>query len=153
MCIRDSSIPIDLAMELLPELIEKGRVSRAWHGINGAIVPMPFVFVLGIPPGYMIETIEPGSPAEELGLRGGTFPIVVGNNEYLIGGDVISEVNGEEMTDMETVYRIARSLNVGDTIEIKYYRDGELQTASVQLPERPLLPADIQRFRENRGKQ
>ena len=112
---------------------------------------MPFVFTLGIPPGYMIETIEPGSPAEKLGLRGGTFPIVVGNNEFLVGGDVISEVNGEEMTDMDTVYRIARSLNVGDTIEIKYYRDGEILSAEVQLPERPLLPADIRRFRENRG--
>ena len=140
-------------MELIPELIEKGRVSRAWHGINGAIVPMPFVFILGIPPGYMIETIEPGSPAEQLGLRGGSFPIVVGNNEFLVGGDVISEVNGVEMTDMDTVYRIARSLNVGDTIEIKYYRDGEPRTASVLLPERPLLPADIRGFRENRSDQ
>ena len=40
---------------------------------------------------------------------------------------------------------------VGDTIEIKYYRDGEILSAEVQLPERPLLPADIRRFRENRG--
>ena len=78
---------------------------------------------------------------------------MLGNNEFLVGGDVISEVNGEELTDMDTVYRIATSLNVGDTIEIKYYRDGELLTAEVELPERPLLPADIRRFRENRGKQ
>ena len=69
------------------------------------------------------------------------------------GGDVISEVNGEAMTDMETVYRIARSLRVGDTIKIKYYRDGEPRTASVLLPERPMLQADIRRFRENRSDQ
>jgi putative serine protease PepD len=144
------SIPIDLARELFPEIIETGRVSRAWHGINGVIVPMPFVFMLGIPPGYMIETIEPGSPAEQLGLRGGTFPVVVGNNEFLLGGDVIREVNGEKVSDMDTVYRIAKSLRVGDTIEIKYFRDGELQTAQVVLPERPLLPGDLRRFQESR---
>ncbi len=146
------SIPIDLARELLPQLIEKGRVSRPWYGINGVIVPMPFVFTLGIPPGYMIETIEPGSPAEQLGLRGGTFPVVLGSTEFLIGGDVISEVNGVSVTDMETVYGIARSLSVGDSVEINYYRDGEPKTAEVVLPERPSLPGDLQRFRETRGR-
>lgn len=147
------SIPIELVQELLPQLVEHGRVIRAWHGINGRIVPLPLVFTLGIAPGYIVETIEPGSPAEKIGLRGGTFPVVIGNDEFLLGGDVISEVNGEEIMDMETVFRVARSLKVGDTIELKYYRDGELHTAEVVLPERPILPGDTRRFRENRHMQ
>ena len=144
------SIPADTVREYLPQLVEHGRIIRAWHGINGVIVPMPLVFTLGIAPGYIVETIEPGSPAEMIGLRGGSFPVVIGNNEFLLGGDVISEVNGEEMTDMETVYRIARSLKVGDTIEVKYYRDGTSHTAEVVLPERPVLPGDTRRFHESR---
>ena len=140
------SIPIDTVVEYLPQLIERGRIVRPWHGINGAIVPMPMVFSFGIPPGYIIETIEPGSPAEEIGLRGGNFPVIIGNNEFLLGGDVIREVNGVELTDMDTVIEIARSLQVGDTISIKYYRDGFLQTAEVELPERPILPGDTRRF-------
>lgn len=144
------SIPIDTVKEYLPGLLEHGRVIRAWHGINGVIVPQPLVFSLGIPPGYLVETIEPGSPAEGIGLRGGTFPIVIGNTEILLGGDVISEVNGIELSDMETVIRIARSLEVGDTIRLKYYRDGFLQTAEVVLPERPILAGDTRRFHESR---
>ncbi len=140
------SIPIDTVVEYLPQLIERGRIVRPWHGINGAIVPMPMVYSFGIPPGYIIETIEPGSPAEEIGLRGGNFPVIIGNNEFLLGGDVISEVNGVELTDMDTVFEIARSLKVGDTISIKYYRDGFLQSAEVELPERPILPGDTRRF-------
>lgn len=143
------SIPIDTVSEYLPQLVEHGRVIRAWHGINGAIVPAPLVYSLGIPPGYLVETIEPGSPVEEIGLRGGTFPVVIGNNEILLGGDVIYEVNGEELTDMETVMRIARSLKVGDEISLRYYRDGFPQTAEVVLPERPILPGDTRRFHDS----
>jgi S1-C subfamily serine protease len=144
------SIPVSIVQEYLPQLIEHGRVIRAWHGINGAIVPLPLVFALGIAPGYMVETIEPGSPAEEIGLRGGNFPVVIGNNEFLLGGDIIRAVNGEELTDMETVFRIARSLQVGDKITLDYYRDGQSHTAEVVLPERPVLPGDTRRFQESR---
>jgi len=144
------SIPIDTVREYLPQLIEHGRVIRAWHGINGAIVPPSLAYSFGITPGYVVETIEPGSPAEKIGLRGGTFPVVIGNNEFLLGGDVISEVNGEVLDDMETVYRIARSLKVGDTIKLSYYRDGFPQQTEVVLPERPVLPGDTRRFKDNR---
>jgi S1-C subfamily serine protease len=144
------SIPVDSVKELVPQLIEHGRVIRAWHGINGAIVPMQLVYTLGLAPGYMIETIEPGSPAEKIGLRGGNFPVVIGNAEFLLGGDIIIEVNGKKIGDMDTVYRIARSMKVGDEMEIKYFRGGMIKTAKVVLPERPLLPGDTRRFYGNR---
>ncbi len=144
------SVPIDLVHELLPELIEKGRVSRAWHGINGRIVPLPLAFALGVPPGFLVETVEPGSPAEQIGLRGGSFPVALGGEEFLLGGDTIVSVNGESLSDMKTARNIARSLEVGAEIEFEYLRDNELLTAKVVLPERPPLPGDIRRFRERR---
>ena len=95
--------------------------------------------------------MEPGSPAEEIGLRGGTFPVVIGGEEFLLGGDVLVTVNGEELMDMETVNRIASSLEVGDTIEREYLQDGFMESAEVVLPERPLLPGDVRRFRDQRS--
>jgi S1-C subfamily serine protease len=145
------AVPIDLIRALTPELIETGRVSRAWHGINGRIVPIALAFALDIPPGFLVETVEPGSPAEEIGLRGGTFPVVIGGEEFLLGGDVLVTVNGEELMDMETVNRIASSLEVGDTIELEYLQDGFMESAEVVLPERPLLPGDVRRFRDQRS--
>jgi serine protease Do len=143
-------VPIDLVRELAPELIEHGHVSRAWHGINGRMVPFPLAMVLGIPPGFLVETIEPGSPAEETGLKGGSFPVTLGGEEFLLGGDILISANGEELSDMETVNRIAGSLEVGDTVELEYLHDGELMHAEVVLPERPLLPGDVRRFRARR---
>jgi S1-C subfamily serine protease len=145
------AVPIDLVRELVPELIESGKISRAWHGINGRIVPLPLAFALDIPPGFLVETVEPGSPAEEIGLNGGTFPVVIGGEEFLLGGDVIVTANGEELMDIETVNRIASSLEVGDTVELEYLQDGELLSTEVVLPERPMLPGDVRRFREQRS--
>ncbi len=141
------SIPVDTVRQLVPELIKHGRVIRAWHGINGVMVPYPLGWTLGMPYGYMVETIEPGSPAETIGLRGGNLPVTIGNTEFLVGGDVITQVNGEAITDMDVVFRIAKSLKVGDRIKLDYVREGRLYSAEVVLPERPALPGDANRFR------
>jgi S1-C subfamily serine protease len=145
------AVPVDLVRELLPDLIENGHISRAWHGINGRIVPLLLAFALGVPPGFLVETVEPGSPADDIGLRGGSYPVVLGGEEYLLGGDVILSFNGTPLVDMETVNEIARSLRVGEKVELEYLRDGMPMTAEVVLPERPMLPGDVRRFRERRS--
>jgi serine protease Do len=147
------AIPVSLVEELMPDLLERGRVIRPWYGVYGRPVPPILQYTLGLPPGLLIETIEPGSPAESAGLRGGTFPVVIGLDEYLLGGDIVGEVNGTLLTDMDTVLRVVRGFRVGDRVEVKYWRDGRRGEVIVVLPERPVLPGDGFRFRErgNRG--
>ncbi len=142
------AIPIDIVQGLVPQIVAQGRVIRPWHGIHGRLVPPVLVYTLGIPPGFMVETVEPGSPAEEIGLRGDRLPVTIGTDEFLLGGDVIAKVNGEALTDMETVIRIVKGLKVGDTVKLEYRRDGSVLSAEVVLPERPILPGDVQRFRQ-----
>jgi S1-C subfamily serine protease len=142
------AIPAALVRELVPQLIKNGRVIRPWHGINGRMVPLQFTFALGIAQGFLVETVEPGSPADKIGLRGGTMPVTIGAQEYLLGGDVITSVNGERITSLKTAARIARSLKVGEKIKLTYSRDGRTHTAEVVLPERPILPGDVRQLRE-----
>lgn len=144
------AIPIDLVRELVPQLIKDKRIIRAWHGINGRIVPPQLMYTIGMAPGFMVETIEPGSPAAEIKLRGGSLPIKIGLEEYLLGGDIITKINGQALTDIETVARIARSLKVGDKIQLEYWREGQIYSTEVVLPERPILPGDVRSFRESR---
>jgi S1-C subfamily serine protease len=144
------AIPVDLVRELVPQLIKEKRVIRPWHGIYGRIVPMQLMYAIGLVPGFMIETVEPGSPADKIGLHGGTLPIKIGMGEFLLGGDIITKVNGEGLSDIETVARIARSLEVGDKVQLEFWREGETRTVEVVLPERPILPGDVRRYRKRR---
>jgi len=144
------AVPIDAAREIIAQLLEHGRVIRAWHGINGKVVPPILQFALGIQAGFMIETVEPGSPAERLGLRGGSLPVVIGTQEFLLGGDVIIAVNGERLLTMDAVARVARSLRVGDKLFVDFWRAGQVGTATVVLPERPMLQGDFRRFETER---
>ena len=144
------AIPIDLVHELVPQLIKDGRIIRPWHGINGRIIPLQLMYFMGGAPGFMVETIEPGSPADKIDLRGGSLPIKIGLEEYLLGGDIITKVNDEPLTDLGTVARIAQSLKVGDSVKLEYWREGQMHTVEVVLPERPILPGDVKHFREER---
>ncbi|MBI2228684.1 MAG: trypsin-like peptidase domain-containing protein [Deltaproteobacteria bacterium] len=139
------AVPINIAKRAVPQLIQHGRVIRAWHGINGKLVDARLRALLRVPlvDGFLIETIEPGSPAEKAGLQGGTFPLRIGPEEFLLGGDIITKVNNQALTGMEVVLRVVNSLNVGDKVTLEYFRGGRISSIEVMLPERPVLPGDL----------
>lgn len=137
------AIPSSALSDIAPQLISRGHVVRPWHGINGKIVPDLFIAFFEMPPGLMVETIEPGSPAEKSGLRGGLLPMTIGSEDYLVGGDIITSVNGQKLETIDDVLGVVRSLKVGDKLSVKVWRDGEERTVEVVLPERPVLPGDL----------
>ncbi len=141
------AVPANVARRVIPELVEKGRVVRPWHGIYGRMVDLGLLMFFNVPlvQGFLVETVEPGSPAEKIGLRGGTVPVVIGAETFILGGDIITRVNGTAITDMRTVIELAGKLKVGDTLKIQYVRDGETYSVEAVLPERPILPGDLSR--------
>jgi len=145
------AIPVDLVRDLVPQLVSKGRVVRAWHGISGRLVSPTMQMAFRIRPGFLIETIEPGSPADKAGLRGGDFPVVIGVEQYLLGGDIIDMVNGDRLRNMSTIVRIARSLRVGSKVKLDVWRGPIMRKIEVVLTERPVLPGDIRRYQAQSG--
>jgi S1-C subfamily serine protease len=142
------AVPANLLKQVIPELLEHGRVIRPWHGIYGRIVDPVLATILHLPAvsGFLIETVEPGSPAEKVGLKGGTLPVQIGMQKFLLGGDIVTEVNNTKLTNMKAVLAILNGFKVGQVVNLKYLRPGQgLKTVTATLVERPPLPGDLQR--------
>ena len=146
------AIPSNIVQKIVGELIQHKRVVRPWHGIHGRIIDATLRPVLetahgiSIQSGLLVETIEPGSPADKAGLVGGSVPVNINVEEYLIGGEIIMEVNGTELDSMDTVVALAKDLKVGGRLKIKFFKDGQNHSVELLLPERPILQGDVRRF-------
>jgi S1-C subfamily serine protease len=139
------AIPINLAKAILPSLLERGRVVRPWIGFHGQLVEVELRDLLRIPlvEGLLVEVIEPGSPAERAGLRGGELEIAIAGRDFLFGGDIITAMNGTRLSAPERLIEAMRTSKVGDTLRLTVFRDGEYSEVEYVLPERPLLPGDV----------
>jgi len=139
------AIPINLAKAIMPSLMQRGRVVRPWIGFHGQLVEDTLKDLLRIPlvEGLLVEVIEPGSPAERVGLHGGQLEVAIGGREFLFGGDIVTEVNGTRLTSDDKLAESMRALAVGDTLHLTVFRQGDYKQVEYVLPERPLLPGDI----------
>ena len=93
--------------------------------------------------GLLVEVVEPGSPAEKVGVRGGHLDVVIGGDALLLGGDIITQVDGQRVDTPEALTRAMRGLKVGDTVRLTLFRMGQTQDVQFVLPERPFLPQDV----------
>ena len=139
------AIPINVVKQVLPQLVQQGRVMRPWLGVSGKVIGKEVQDLLKLPlvDGFLVETIEPGSPAAKAGLHEGELLIAISGEEFLFGGDIITAANGKELDDTEKFAQFVRTLKVGDTVRLTLYHDGTTRQVEFTLPERPILPGDV----------
>jgi S1-C subfamily serine protease len=63
--------------------------------------------------------------------------------EFLLGGDIITEINGQPLDGPEKFMKLIRSLQVGDKWNLTLYREMKTRKVELTLPERPILPGDL----------
>ncbi len=139
------AVPINVAKQVIPQLLEKGRVIRPWLGVGGRFIQKELGEIINLPfmDGFMVETVEPESPAEQAGLNEGDLPVTIGGTEFLFGGDIIIAVNGRTFAGPEDLARLVSSLKVGDIVRLSLFYEGDTREVEVRLRERPILPADL----------
>ena len=139
------AVPINIAKQVIPELVERGRIIRPWFGISGKLIKKELMEIINVPlvDGFLVETIEPGSPAQQAGVHGGGLPITIAGMEFLLGGDIITDINGQSLDDPDKFVKLVRSFKVGDKVRLTLYRENETRVIEFSLPERPILPGDL----------
>jgi len=134
------AIPVDIVKRVVPELIDQGRYRHPWLGITGGSITAELVEAADLPveTGVLIYEIEPGSPAEVAGLRGGTRQIVVSNVPLLVGGDIVIAIDEVTVKRFEDVVNyLASQTTVGEEVTLTVVRDGSELQIDVTLEERP----------------
>jgi S1-C subfamily serine protease len=134
------AISSNTARRWLPELVTQGRATHPWTGFEAQPLTAQVAAALRLPEskGLLVGTVAQGGPAAQAGLRGGNRAVRVGNQQLIIGGDVVTAVDGRRMADPEALDAyIEDNKRVGDVVRVDYLRDGQPTTVELRLGERP----------------
>jgi S1-C subfamily serine protease len=133
------AIPINAAKAVLNDLVKFGRVRRPTLGIRPLPVPMSRELAeqLNLPSenGVLVMQVVPGSAAARAGIQGGNQRVYYGNYEIIIGGDLIVEIDGQEVKNTQDLAHLMNNHRSGDSVSIVFYHGKKRQTARVQLDE------------------
>jgi S1-C subfamily serine protease len=87
--------------------------------------------------GVLVEQVESGSPAEQAGLQAGSQPLTVNGQSILVGGDIITAVDGQPVTQVNELRSILQQDQPGQQISLTILRNGAQTDLQVTLGEQP----------------
>jgi serine protease Do len=118
------AMPSSTAINVYDQLVKNGRVTRGSIGVSfqedlgtNSIT----LKSLGAPYGVVIEGVEPGSPAEKAGLR---------------GGDVITTINGIAVKNGNDLVNPIATAPIGSKVKIDYFRDKQQKSTNATVEDR-----------------
>jgi serine protease Do len=117
------AIPINLAEGILAQLKSEGEVTRGWLGvaIQDLTSEMAEYYGLKDRKGVLVADVFEGDPAEKAGIQ---------------AKDIILEVNDVKIETSRQLTTMIAGLKVGDTAEVKVFRNGKTKTFEVVLAKR-----------------
>lgn len=124
------AIPMDTVKPIVDELIQNGYIAgRPQIGISGQNVSEQQSAAYGIPQGVRVINVDSRSNAAAAGVQ---------------ANDIITGINGTEVTDMDGVNAVKDKLSAGDKITLTLYRmsTGKTLTVSFALNDQHDLQGD-----------
>lgn len=116
------AIPINSTKEIYQQLITDGKVKRPYIGITGRDIDEKTAKQYKLVEGVYVVSVEQFSSAEKAGIK-----------PY----DIITEIDGKKITNMDQLNEIKNTHNIGDTVTLKIYRDSEYSDIQLTLGEQP----------------
>jgi len=121
------AIPANFARRVIPDLLRMGHPYRPALGFAGVPLNRYLADMFGIPlqEGFLVEEVALGSPAEAAGLRAGERAVTVGQQAIVLGGDIITAVNGQTVKTMGEIARALLAGRPGQKVTLTIYRNGQ----------------------------
>jgi serine protease Do len=111
-------------------------VTRGIHlGIVGTTVDQSIAKEMNLPDeqqGVLIEQVEPGSLADTAGLHAGSKSVTINRQEVVVGGDIITAVNGQTIASIEDLKAALAQLPTDHELSLTVFRDGKEIQMTIQ---------------------
>jgi serine protease Do len=106
------AIPINMAKQVINQLVSKGTVSRGYLGISIQTVTEEMARSFGLAKAYgaLVNDVVANSPAAKAGI---------------MQGDVITSFDGNTVKDVRQLQRLVAETPVGKKVPVELYRDGK----------------------------
>jgi serine protease Do len=134
------ALPSTTAISVYNQIISQGRVTRGSIGVSfqpDLATNSITLNELGAPNGVVIMNVEPGSPAEKAGLK---------------GGDVITSVNGAPVKTGDDLVNPIAAAPIGSKVKLSYVRDrAKKETTAVVEDRTHVFPTQAGRLSDQQG--
>ncbi len=114
------AVPINIARQILPQLKQKGSVTRGWLGVSIGDLNEDLATSLDLKElkGAVVNEVTAGSPAEKAGLQ---------------AEDVILAIDGKELSDSADLVEYVAARAPGTTVHLRLWRSKEEKNVGVTL--------------------
>ncbi|MEE9172816.1 MAG: DegQ family serine endoprotease [candidate division NC10 bacterium] len=118
------AIPVNLAKDIMGQLIKEGRVTRGWLGVVIQPLTPELARQFGVKPGggVLIANVVEGGPAEKAGLK---------------SGDVVEAFAGKPVTDVRQLQRLVAKVRPGKEVAVNVRREGRQLALNVTVGQMP----------------
>jgi S1-C subfamily serine protease len=134
------AIPSNTIAKVVPVLVEEGFYPHPWIGVSGTDMTPEIAEAIGLeePRGFLVISIQDGSPASRAGIQEGSSETVLPRREIPLGGDVILSIDGTTVRKLDDLLGyLEQSTQVGQTVSLGIWRDGEITEVDLTLTARP----------------
>jgi serine protease Do len=124
------AVPINILRDVLPQLRERGKVSRGYLGIEIQNLDYQTAQAFGLQKaeGALVGKVESDTPAGKAGIK---------------HGDIITEVDGRHITTTHDLINYVSSKGPNASVSLGILRNGERMQRQVKLGERPTIDEQL----------
>ena len=127
------AVPVGTVKRVVPVLIAEGSYPHPSLGLLGYSISPELAHALQLPvnQGILVAQLYRDGPALQAGVRGAQQEVIIGNRRLLVGGDIITAVDGVPIEDWNSLQEyLELNTRVGETVTLSLIRNGR----SLELP-------------------